>query len=247
LRTQACDPTLHLEAEEGCSARGAHMKSQDRSTSTRIIETDADVREGVRVLKRKCPHLRRVHARTGDPPLRRHVSGFEGLARIIVGQQLSIASAEAIWGRVVQAVRPMTPEVFLTLSDEELRRAGLSRGKVRTLRAAGTAIADGLDLETLAHAPEDAVHAALTAVPGIGPWSADIFLLFCLGRADAFAPGDLALQTAAMSALDLEERPSREALLAIAERWRPWRGVAAHLLWADYKLAAIRRKYLKSA
>jgi DNA-3-methyladenine glycosylase II len=212
-----------------------------------IILDEERMREGVRALKRTCPHLARVYARTGDPPLRRHPPGFEGLARIIVGQQLSIASAEAIWSRLVAAVRPMTPDIFLTLNDEALRHAGLSRGKVRTLRAVCTAIGDGLDLKKLAHAPEDDVHAALTAVPGIGPWSADIFLLFCLGRADAFAAGDLALQTAAMGALDLEERPSRESLLALAERWRPWRGVAAHLLWADYKLAAERRKNLKSA
>lgn len=224
------------------------MKNSGRSKQPLyIIASDADLRTGVRALRRKCPHLRRLHERTGDPPLRRHPPGFEGLARIIVGQQLSIASAEAIWSRVVAAVQPMTPKAFLTLSDEALRRAGLSRAKVRTLRAACTAISDGLNLEELSNAPEDDVHAALTAVPGIGPWSADIFLLFCLGRADAFAAGDLALQTAAMDALDLKERPSREALLAMAERWRPWRGVAAHLLWADYKLAAERRKNLKSA
>lgn len=223
------------------------MKNSPRLKPLRVMATDADLREGVRALKRKCPHLARVHARTGYPSLRRHPAGFAGLARIIVGQQLSIASAEAIWSRVVAAARPMTPKAFLALSDEALRSAGLSRGKVRTLRAACTAINAGLNLEDLAHAPEDDVHAALTAVPGIGPWSADIFLLFCLGRADAFAAGDLALQTAAMSALDLNERPSREGLLAIAERWRPWRGVAAHLLWADYKLAAERRKLLKSA
>lgn len=247
MRTQPYDPKLRPGAAEGRNASDAHMKRRARSKPSRIIETDADLRAGVRALKRKCPHLRRVHERTGDPPLRRHVSGFEGLARIIVGQQLSIASAEAIWGRVVQAVRPMTPRALQALGDEELRRAGLSRGKVRTLRAASTAIVEGLDLEQLAQAPEDAVHAALTAVPGIGPWSADIFLLFCLGRADAFAAGDLALQTAAMSALNLEERPSSDELLSIAERWRPWRGVAAHLLWADYKLAATRRKVLKSA
>lgn len=223
------------------------MSSRVRTKPSRIIETDADLREGVRALRRKCAHLRRVHERTGDPPLRRHAPGFEGLARIVVGQQLSIASAEAIWSRLATTVRPMTPRSLLVLGDTELRRAGLSAGKVRTLRAICTAIEDGLDLESLAHAPEDSVHEALTAVPGIGPWSADIFLLFCLGRADAFAPGDLALQIAAMSALDLDERPSREALLSIAERWRPWRGVAAHLLWADYKLAAQRRKDLKSA
>ena len=129
---------------------------------------------------------------------------------------------------------------------EELRRAGLSRGKVKTLRAMSAAIEAGLDLNRLAHAPEEIVHATLTELPGIGPWSADIFLLFCLGRADAFAAGDLALQTAAASALQLRERPSREELLEIAERWRPWRGVAAHMLWAYYKIPAEHRDRKKA-
>lgn len=207
------------------------------TSAMRTLASDADVREGMRALRRKCPHLRRVHDQAGDPPLRRHAPGFEGLARIIVGQQLSIASAEAIWRRLVLAVAPMQPDAFLRSSDEELRAAGLSRGKVRTLRAVSEAIAGGLDLDCLANEPDEKVHEALTVLPGIGPWSVDIYLLFCLGRADAFAPGDLALQTAAGRALGLAERPSREALLAIAERWRPWRGVAAHMLWAYYKVA----------
>ena len=212
----------------------------------RIIETDADLREGIRALRRKCPHLRRVHDRAGDPPLRRHAPGFEGLARIIVGQQLSIASAEAIWARVRATVQPMGAKAFLARSDDELRQAGLSRGKVKTLRAMSEAIEAGLDLTQLAAAPEEVVHETLTALPGIGPWSADIFLLFCLGRADAFAAGDLALQTAAANALALKERPSRDELLAIAERWRPWRGVAAHMLWAYYKVPAERRHRKKA-
>jgi DNA-3-methyladenine glycosylase II len=204
------------------------------------ILTDANMRTGLRALRRQCGHIRRVHDRAGDPPLRQHSPGFEGLARVIVGQQLSLASAQAIWGRVKIAADPMTPAAFLKLSDEELRAAGLSRGKVRTLRAVCEAIEGGLDLEQLAHEPEDIVHEVLTALPGIGPWSADIYLLFCLGRADAFPAGDLALQIVAARALRLSERPSPEKLLALAERWRPWRGVAAHLLWADYKIAPIR-------
>jgi DNA-3-methyladenine glycosylase II len=213
----------------------------------RIIETDADVREGIRALRRKCVHLRRVHDFAGDPPIRRHAAGFEGLARIVVGQQLSLASAQAIWGRLALAVTPMVPRQFLKLSDDQLRQAGLSRGKVRTLRAVSEAVEGGLDLGRLAHAPDTAVQEALTTVPGIGPWSADIYLLFCLGRADAFAPGDLALQTAAADALSLDARPSRDELYAIAERWRPWRGLAAHLLWAYYKAAAARRANPKKA
>jgi DNA-3-methyladenine glycosylase II len=141
----------------------------------------------------------------------------------------------------------MSPATLLQLSDSELRGAGLSRGKVRTLRAVSEAIAAGLDLDKLAQAPEEEVHAALTSLPGIGPWSADIYLLFCLARADAFAAGDLALQTAARTALGLDTRPSREELYDIAERWRPWRGVAAHLLWAYYKVPGMRDKFLKNA
>ena len=221
-----------------------HMK---RRHLARTIATDDDMREGIRALRRKCPHLRRVHEHAGDPPLRRHTPGFAGLARIVVGQQLSLASAQAIWRRVELAVQPMTPARLLALSDGELRAAGLSRGKVRTLRAVSEAIAAGLDLDRLAQAPEDDVHEALTALPGIGPWSADIYLLFCLARADAFAAGDLALQLAARTALGLEARPSREELYDIAERWRPWRGVAAHLLWAYYKVPGMRDKILKNA
>jgi DNA-3-methyladenine glycosylase II len=207
-----------------------------RSGKSRVVETDADIRAGVRVLRRKCTYLRRVHDKAGDPPPRRYAPGFEGLARIIVGQQLSIASAEAIWRRVSITITPMEPASVSTLTDEDLRAAGLSRAKVRTLRAIAEAVDDGLNLEQLAEEPEGAVRETLTAVHGVGPWTADIFLLFCIGRADAFAAGDLALQIATRNALGLKQRPSSEELLAIAERWRPWRGVAARMLWNFYML-----------
>jgi DNA-3-methyladenine glycosylase II len=208
-----------------------------RTTKAPIILSDDEMRKGIRALRRKCPHMRLVHDHAGDPPLRQHTPGFEGLARIVVGQQLSLASAQAIWGRMLLAVQPMTPKAFLKLGDNQLRAIGLSTGKVKTLRAVSAAMVGGLDLDKLALAHEMEVHEALTALPGIGPWSADIYLLFCLGRADAFAAGDLALQIAARAALGLEERPSSDELFDIAERWRPWRGVAAHLLWAYYKVA----------
>lgn len=212
-----------------------------------IILDEARMLKGVRSLSRKCPHMRKVRALTGVPTVRRHASGFEGLARIVVGQQLSLASAEAIWGRMQVAVQPMTAEAFLLLSDAELRAAGLSQGKVRTLRALSEAIGGGLDLEALRERPEEEVHETLTALPGIGPWSADIYLLFCLGRTDAFAAGDLALQIAVGSVLELPERPTRDELFAIAETWRPWRGVAAHLLWAYYKAATMAAPVRKNA
>ena len=221
-----------------------HMK---RSQAAPITLSDDEMRKGIRALRRKCPHMRMVHEHSGDPPLRQHAPGFEGLARIVVGQQLSLASAQAIWGRTQLTVRPMTPKALLKLSDEQLRAAGLSRGKVATLRAVSQAMVVGLDLDKLALAPEPDVHEALTALPGIGPWSADIYLLFCLRRADAFAAGDLALQIAARAALGLKERPSRDELFDIAERWRPWRGVAAHLLWAYYKVADRNLLFPKNA
>lgn len=202
-----------------------------------IIETEADIQAAIKSLRRKCPAIRRMHAAAGDPPLRRRAAGFEGMARIIVGQQLSVASASAIWERTFAAIQPFTATGMLKASDEVLRAAGLSRPKVKTLRAiAAAVVAEGLNLEALDPLEDEAVHEALTAVPGIGPWTADIFLMFCLGRSDAFAAGDLALQVAAQWALELDERPGAKALLEIAERWRPHRGTAARLLWAYYKV-----------
>ena len=163
-----------------------------RPKPPRLIETDADVMAGVAALRRKCPVFRKMHGVAGIPPLRRRPGGFEGLSRIIVGQQLSVASAAAIWTRTALAVQPFEASVLLALSDEPLRGAGLSASKVRTLRAIAAAVAvDGLDLEALDPLDDAAVHAALTGISGIGPWTADIFLMFCLGRADAFATGEV--------------------------------------------------------
>jgi DNA-3-methyladenine glycosylase II len=206
----------------------------------RIIATEADIRAGVKALRRKCPTMRHVHDTAGDPPLRRRPGGFEGLARVIVGQQLSVASAAAIWERTAAACQPFEPATILRLTDMQLAGAGLSRPKIRTLRAIAAACTDGLDLAALATASNEEVHTALTAVVGIGPWTADIYIMFCLGRADGWAPGDLALQIAMQQALALAERPSKDDMLTLAERWRPWRAVAARLLWAYY--AAVKAK-----
>lgn len=206
----------------------------------RRIGSDADIQEGLEALTVACPHLARVHALTGNPPLRRRPKGFEGLSRVIVGQQLSIASADAIWGRVRARVQPFDAATLLRVPDRDLRKAGLSRGKVGTLREVATAIEGRrLKLNALTRAPEDVIHAELTAIKGIGPWTADIYIMFSLARADAWSPGDLALQHAVKDALLLAERPSPAEMSEVAEAWRPWRGVAARLLWSYY---AFRRK-----
>ena len=206
----------------------------------RRIGNDADISEGLEVLTGVCPHLARVHAVTGNPPVRKRPKGFEGLSRVIVGQQLSIASAEAIWGRVRARIEPFETASLLEVPDRDLRKAGLSRVKIATLRGVATAIEERrLKLNALSRAPEEAIHAELTAIKGVGPWTADIYIMFSLARADAWSPGDLALQHAVKDALLLEERPSLVQMNEVAEAWRPWRGVAARLLWSYY---ALRRK-----
>jgi DNA-3-methyladenine glycosylase II len=205
----------------------------------RIIETEADIAEGATALAGACEHMAGVYAVTGPPPLRRRPSGFAGLARIITGQQLSVASAGAIWGRVEKAVRPIEPDSWLRKRAPTLRKCGLSAGKVATIGTIAEAISsDALDLHALAGADEETIKAQLTALKGVGPWTADIYIMFCLGRADGWAPGDLALRYAVQDATGADEMPSFLAMEEIAEKWRPWRGVAARMLWAYY---AVRR------
>lgn len=181
--------------------------------------------------------MAQIYALAGEPPLRRRPAGFKGLARVIVSQQLSVASAGAIWGRLEARVEPFTASSLLAASDRDLVRVGLSVAKIATLRGLAEAIEGGsLDLEALADEPEEMIHAKLTALRGIGPWTADIYILFCLARADAWSPGDLALQHAVKDAFGLEARPSQDRMVEIAECWRPWRSVAARMLWSYYSL-----------
>lgn len=199
-----------------------------------IINTPDDIAEGMAALASCDPILMRLHAFCGPPPLRRAEGGLEGLAWIIVSQQVSVASARAIWARTRAVFEPFSPARLRQAPDSDFRAGGLSMPKIRTLRALAAAVDDGLDLDALAALTADEAHARLTAVKGIGPWTADIYLMFCLGHADAFAAGDLALQEAARLAFELDDRPSAKALAGLAERWRPWRGVAARLLFAYY-------------
>jgi DNA-3-methyladenine glycosylase II len=206
-----------------------------------LLESEAVLKRGLAELVDADPVMRDLVSAGAVPILRKRPPGFGGLAWIIVGQQLSTASAAAIWGRLRELCAPDSPDQFLALSDEALRGAGLSAGKVRTLRAAASAIVDGtLPLSRLHVRPADEAHSLLTAVKGIGPWTADIYLLFCLGHPDAFPSGDLAVQEAARLAYGLEQRPAPKELASLAERWRPWRGVAAKVLWAYYRIAKAR-------
>ena len=205
----------------------------------RKIRNEKDLKEGVTALVKSCARLARVHAFAGDPPLRRP-SGFKGLARVVTAQQLSVASAEAIWRRLEAAIEIFTPSRFLCVSESDLRAAGLSKVKIATLRGLAKAIDTGsLDLDALSQEPEDVIHAKLSALKGIGPWTADIYILFCLARANAWPPGDLALQVAVKDAFELEARPNQDVMMELAEAWRPWRAVAARMLWAYY---SARRK-----
>lgn len=201
----------------------------------RLIDCEASLGEAAAALRALDPEtIGRLVEIGGAPPLRRREPGFAGLAAIIVSQQVSVASAKAIFGRLETRLQPLSADQVLAAGEPVLRECGLSGPKIRAVTAAAAAIADGLDLTALAGLPAPDAHRALVAVKGIGPWTADIFLLFCLGHPDAFPAGDLALQEAAKLALDLARRPDARALEALAERWRPWRGVAARMLWAYY-------------
>jgi DNA-3-methyladenine glycosylase II len=200
------------------------------------IHSEADLDAALIRLTRMEPRFGALIAQAGRPPLRRRAGGFAGLAATVVSQQLSTASAGAIFGRLSAAFAPLDAAAIVKARPQKLARIGLSRPKIKALKEIARAVARGqLALASLADAGADAAHAALTAVHGIGPWTADIYLLSCLGHADAWPAGDLALQEAARLAFDLPKRPSAKEMIALAECWRPLRGVAARVLWAYYR------------
>ena len=205
------------------------------------IENEADLAAAVAGLTARDPLMGELIAIGGPPPLRRRAGGFAGLAAIVCSQQLSTASAAAIWGRLSAAFDPFDHNAILAARTPRLQRAGLSLPKVRTFKTIARAVRDGaIDLDALGEMPADEAHAALVSIKGIGLWTADIYLMFCIGHADAFASGDLALQEAARMALKKRKRPTAKQLEKIAEAWRPWRGVAARVLWSYYRIAKKR-------
>ncbi|MBN9889065.1 DNA-3-methyladenine glycosylase family protein [Salipiger abyssi] len=202
----------------------------------RIIEGDACVAEGASWLAEAEPRFARALERTGPLPLRLRPDGFGQLLSAIVSQQVSVASARAIWAKL-EAAGMTTPDAILATDEEGLRALGLSRQKAGYARALAEA---GIDFDALRHAPTGEVVETLVAVKGIGIWTAEIYAMFSLGRADVFAPGDLALQESARLLFDLPERPKERALRQMAEAWSPWRSVAARALWAYYHVAKQR-------
>lgn len=207
------------------------------------LETQADLAEAVARLTRIDPRLTPIVEATGIPPLRRRPAGLRGLARVIVGQQVSTASAEAIWNRLDATFPSLTAEDILGATDETLGATiGLSAAKMKSLRHIATEIAEQrLDLDALAQQPADEAHARLTALRGVGPWTADVYLLFCLGNADAWPAADLGIQEGLKRGLALDDRPTTKETTALGDAWRPLRGAAAHLWWAYARIGPASR------
>ncbi len=199
------------------------------------LNTQSDLDDAINALVNLDPRLKPVLDVAGMPGLRRREPGFAGLAAIVCGQQLSTKAAAAIWGRVSTAFDPFHHEALKVARTDKLGRLGLSGAKIKSLKFIARELCDErLNLDVLAEEDADAAHATLTKLHGIGPWSADIYLLFCLGHGDAWPAGDLAIQEAMRIGLSLKSRPTEKAMHPLAEPWRPLRGAAAHLWWAYY-------------
>jgi DNA-3-methyladenine glycosylase II len=208
---------------------------------TYFIRTETELDRAIASLIKIDQRFAPAFDLAGRPPLRKRGDGYAGLASIVVSQQLSTASARAIWGRLEAKLDPLDHIAVLKARAPTLARVGLSAPKIRALKEIAKAIARGdLDLPALADMPADDAHRILTAVHGIGPWTADIYLLFCLGHADAWPAGDLALQEAARLLFKLKSRPTTKEMQPLAEAWHPWRGAAAYLLWTYYRVAKRR-------
>jgi DNA-3-methyladenine glycosylase II len=210
------------------------------------LNTQTDLEDAIHVLIKQDPRLRPILDLTGMPALRQREPGFAGLAAIVCGQQLSTASAAAIWDRVSKAFDPFHHETIRKARADRLGRLGLSAAKIKTLKSIARELtAERLNLDVLAEEDADAAHNTLTALHGIGPWTADVYLLFCLGHGDAWPAGDLAVQEAVKTGLGLKTRPTVKQMAPLAEPWRPARGAAAHLWWAYYRVLKQREGVIK--
>ena len=200
-----------------------------------IINTPEDILEGLKRLQELDPKLIPIITEVKNVPLRRDQGGFQGLARIIIGQHVSTASASAIHARFVEHINPVTPENFLKTPGETLITIGLTRAKQSTIETVAKAISENnLDLDTINNLSANEAVAKLTSLKGIGPWTAEVYLLFCAGHPDIFAAGDLAIREAVRHAFEMAERPPEKDLRMIATKWAPYRGIASRLFWAYY-------------
>ncbi len=205
-----------------------------------VISDESDIMRGLEYLCAAESRFAEVVALAGVPPLRLRPDGFTTLLDIIVSQQLSVASADAIWKRLDE--RGLTSQSALrNCRHEELRQCGLSRQKAEYARALAE---NDLDYCSLAGLGDDEVIKALVTIRGIGVWTAEIYAMSALGRADVLAAGDLALQESARLLFGLDQRPTERELRQMARGWSPWRAVAARLLWAYYR-AAIKREGIR--
>jgi DNA-3-methyladenine glycosylase II len=201
-------------------------------TKAQVVLDAANLKKAMRHLAKVDPDFARILKEVGRPELREMPTGFSGLMRSIVGQQVSVHAARSIWLRLETAAPSMEPADFLALSDEELRAVGLSGAKVRYGRSLATDIVEGrIDFNALHELDDAAAVAMLCQAKGIGPWTAEIYLMFAHGRPDIMPGLDLGLVVAAQHLKKMRKRPDAKRLLKIAEQWRPWRSAAALLLW----------------
>ena len=201
-------------------------------TVTRIVLDDANLKKAMRHLARADADFARILKEVGHPARREMPTGFGGLMRSIVGQQISVHAARSIWLRLEAAVPSMEPADFLSLSDEQLRAVGFSGAKMKYGRSLASDIVAGrIDFDALEELEDQAAIAMLCRAKGIGPWTAEIYLMFAHGRPDIMPGLDLGLVVAAQHLKRLRKRPDAKRLLKIAEAWRPWRSAAALLLW----------------
>lgn len=192
--------------------------------------------EGIAALSVLDPDFARILPAAGPLPWRRRDPGFAGVLRTICGQMISNQAAAAIWGRVAALPGALEPAGLLALSEEALRGAGLSRPKVAHVRALARAVAEGeLDFVALRALPDTAAIAELATIPGLGPWTAQVHLLFGFERPDVFPAGDVALAAGLTHLKALPARPTPKALAVMAEAWSPWRSLAARLLWHHWR------------
>src|ERR1700739_4081081 len=201
------------------------------------LHTQDTLEQAIEKRAKQDPRLKAILDATGMPSLRRREPGFVGLAHIVCGQQLSTASAAAIWGRLTAAFEPFHHELLLKARADRLGRLGLSAAKIKTLKNLARELAsERLNLDVLANEDADTAHHTLIALPGIGPWTADVYLLFCSGHAAAWPGGDIAVQEGMQIGLGLKARPTEKQMAPLAEPWRPLRGAAAHLWWSYYRV-----------